>query len=194
MNTTTETYVGIDVSKTHLDVAVHPTGATWTVPYEEAPVTALIARVQALAPRVVVLEASGSYESAAASALAAAGLPVAVVNPRQVRDFARAIGRLAKTDRIDAHVLALFGERIQPQIRPLPSDAVRALSAVVTRRRQLLEMLTAERHRLVFATGAVRKSIQRHIRWLERQVEQTKGEARRQPGNGPANGSATCHR
>jgi len=179
MTTTEVTYVGIDVSKTRLDIAIHPSGEAWTVAYEEAAVAELLTQLQRLAPQVVVLEASGGYESAVASALAAASLPVAVVNPRQVRDFAKAMGRLAKTDRVDAHVLALFGERIQPQVRPLTSEAVQQLSALVTRRRQLLEMLSAERHRLVFANGLVRRGIRQHIRWLERRVEEANADLRR---------------
>jgi len=171
MTTTARTYVGIDVAKAHLDISVHPTGERWTTGYTEATVAQLATRMQTLAPQVIVIEASGGYESLVATMLAAAGLPVAVVNPRQVRDFAKAIGRLAKNDRIDADVLALFGERVQPEIRPLPDAAVQELAALVTRRRQLGEMLTAERHRLVLATKTVRRGIQRHIRWLDRQVK-----------------------
>ena len=171
MSTTAHTYVGIDVAKTHLDVSVHPTGERWETGYTDATVAELVTRLQAQAPQVIVIEASGGYESLVATALAVAGLPVAVVNPRQVRDFAKAIGRLAKNDRLDSAVLALFGERVQPEIRPLPDAAAQELVAVVTRRRQLAEMLTAERHRLVFATGTVRQSLQRHIRWLERQLK-----------------------
>ena len=171
MTETADTYVGIDVAKTHLDVSIHPTGERSKVGYTEANVAQLVTQLQGLVPRVIVVEASGGYEALVATALAAAGLPVAVVNPRQVRDFAKAIGRLAKNDRIDAAMLALFGERVRPQIRPLPDAAVQALAALVTRRRQLGDMLTAERHRLVLATGAVRQSVQRHIRWLERQVK-----------------------
>jgi transposase len=170
MMTTADTSVGLDVAKNHLDVSVLPAGERWRAEYTEAGVAELVARLQALTPRVIVLEASGGYESVVATALAAAGLPVAVVNPRQVRDFAKAIGRLAKNDRIDADVLALFGERVRPEMHPLPDSALQELTALVTRRRQLIEMLTAERHRLILATGKVRTSVQRHIRWLERQI------------------------
>lgn len=185
MNATAHTYVGIDVAKTHLDLSVLPTGERSTIGYTEATVADLVAHLQALAPQVIVIEASGGYESLVATALAAAGLPVAVVNPRQVRDFAKAIGRLAKNDRIDADVLALFGERVQPEIRALPDAAVRDLAALVTRRRQLVEMLSAERHRLGLATGAVRQSVQRHIRWLERQVSDSDDDIRRALENSP---------
>jgi transposase len=179
MHTTPAAFVGIDVSKTQLDIAVHPTGETWTVSYDEPALAELLGRLQRLAPQVIVLEASGGYEHAVASRLAAGGLPVAVVNPRQVRDFAKALGQRAKTDRIDASVLALFGERVQPHVRPLPDDATLALSALVTRRRQLLEMLSAERHRLAFASGAIRKGIDRHVRWLTRQLDDVDNELRR---------------
>src|SRR5262245_35793072 len=118
---------------------------------------ALVQRVRALQPIVIVLEATGGYEIGAASALAAADLPVAVVNPRQVRDFAKALGLLEKTDGIDASVLATFGARIQPTPRPLPDHLQADLQALVTRRRQLVDMLTAERNRVPLARGAVRK-------------------------------------
>ncbi|MGE5358114.1 MAG: IS110 family transposase [Bacteroidales bacterium] len=186
MTTTADTYVGIDVAKNHLDVSVLPTSHRWRADYTDAGVVALVTQLQALAPRVIVIEASGGYEAVVATALAAAALPVAVVNPRQVRDFAKAIGRLAKNDRIDADVLALFGERVQPDIRALPDPAVQHLAALVTRRRQLIEMLTAERHRLVLAAGAVRTSVQRHIRWLERQVKDSDDDILRAIQSSPA--------
>lgn len=163
--------VGIDVSKARLEVAVVPSGEAWTCPRDEAHLPGLVTRLQALAPAVIVLEATGGYELLVATALAAAGLPVVVVNPRQVRDFARALGRLAKTDEIDAHVLALFGERVRPPQRPLPDPALQDLAARVARRRQLIEMLAAERNRHTQAPdGRVRRDIAQHIRWLERRV------------------------
>ncbi len=176
MTTTADIYVGIDVAKTHLDVSLLPLGERSRIGYTDAHIADLVGRLQALAPQVIVIEASGGYESVVATALAAVGLPVAIVNPRQVRDFAKAIGRLAKNDRIDADVLALFGERVRPEIRPLPDSAVAELAALVTRRRQLVEMLSAERHRLILAMGVVRESVQRHIRWLERQVQDSDDE------------------
>jgi transposase len=147
--------VGIDVAKAELVVAVRPTGETWAVTNDEPGAAALAARLQREVPEFVVLEATGGYELLAVAALAAAGLPVAVVNPRQVRDFAKATGQLAKTDRIDAGVLALFAERVRPDVRPLPNAEAQALDALLTRRRQLLEMLQAERNRLgqVFGRG-----------------------------------------
>ncbi|HEU4588738.1 MAG TPA: IS110 family transposase [Gemmatimonadales bacterium] len=162
--------VGIDVAKATLDVAVRPSGECWQLANDAAALPALVTRLRALAPALVVLEATGGFEHAAVAALAAAGLPVVVANPRQVRDFARATGQLAKTDAIDAQVLALFAERVRPAPRPLPDAAAQALDAVLTRRRQLREMLVAERNRLGFARAPVRQGIQQHIRWLEHQL------------------------
>lgn len=166
--------IGIDVAKAELVVAARPSGARWTVANDDAGVRALVARLAADAPTRIVLEATGGYELLAASALAAAGLPVVVVNPRQVRDFAKATGQLAKTDQIDAAVLALFAERVQPAVRPLPDAAAQELDALLARRRQLLEMLQAERNRLgqVFGRGKqpVRKSLKTHIAFLEREL------------------------
>jgi transposase len=166
--------IGIDVAKSELVVAVRPTGEQWSVSNDEAGVRELVARLGPLTPTLIVLEATGGYELLCVAALAAAGLPVVVVNPRQVRDFARATGQLAKTDRIDADILALFAERVQPALRPLADDATRELETLLARRRQLLEMLQAERNRLgqVFGRGhrAVRKSLKAHIAFLERQL------------------------
>lgn len=163
--------VGIDVAKAELVIAQRPGAAPWVVPNEERGVSALVTQLQALGPTVVVLEATGGYEHALVAALAAAGLPVVVVNPRQVRDFARATGQLAKTDRIDAALLALFAERVQPVPRPLPDAARQTLDALLTRRRQVLDMLVAERHRLAQARPPVRRDITQHIRWLERRLQ-----------------------
>jgi len=162
--------IGIDVAKSHLDVAVPPSGEQWQVPNDEDGIQALLARLQPLEPRLIVLEASGGWELLAANSLAEAGLPVAVVNPRQVRDFAEAIGQLAKTDALDAQVLARFAQVIQPPPRPLPDAAQRALAALLTRRRQVLGMLTTERQRLGTARPPVRGRVQVHIRWLEQEL------------------------
>jgi transposase len=162
--------VGIDVAKATLDIVVRPSGERWQLANAEAALSDLVSRLRALAPTLVVLEATGGFEHATVAALAAAGLPVVVANPRQVRDFARATGQLAKTDIIDAAILALFAERVRPAPRPLPDDAAQALDAVLARRRQLLEMLVAEKNRLGFARPPVRKGIQQHIRWLEHQL------------------------
>lgn len=172
--------VGIDIAKATLDVAVSTApGRAWQTTNDEAGWAAVIAYVQPLQPRVIVLEATGGYETGVATALTAGGLPVAIVNPRQVRDFARALGSLEKTDRLDAAVLAAFAARIQPTPRPL-ADALQAdLHALVTRRRQLVEMCTAERNRLPLARGAVRKNLLAHIAWLEKQVSHTDRDLRR---------------
>lgn len=171
-------YIGLDVSKHHLDLAFEPVGDARRLPHTEEGVTALVAQLQALHPALIVLEATGGYETDVATALALAGLPVAVVNPRQVRDFARALGRLAKTDTIDAHVLARFAARVRPEPRPLPDQAHQALAALVTRRRQLVEMLTAEKLRVPLAQGRIRHDLQAHIHWLEQRIHDTDDDLR----------------
>lgn len=175
-----DTYVGIDVSKATLDVAITPTGPPpWTVPNTPTGRTALVTALRAHPPVLIVLEATGGYETAAVSALALAGLPVAVVNPRHVRDFAKALGVLAKTDRLDATVLATFAERVRPAPRPLPDDAQVELRALVTRRGQLVEMRTAEQNRLATARPSLRADLKRHITWLTRRLKETDTEIRR---------------
>jgi len=167
----TPVFVGLDVAKATLDVALRPSGERWSVSNDEAGVAALVDRLRPLPPTLVVCEATGGFERAAIAMLAAAGLPVVVANPRQIRDFARATGQLAKTDQIDAAILALFAERVRPTPRPLPDEAAQLLDALLTRRRQLLEMLVAEKNRLGFAPRPLHKGIQQHIRWLERQLD-----------------------
>lgn len=162
--------VGIDIAKAELAVAVHPSGPAWTVPHTEAGIRTLLARFQPLTPSLVVCEATGGLETALVGALAAAGLPLVVVNPRQVRDFARATGQLAKTDALDAAVLARFGAVVQPPVRPLPDAATQTLGALVTRRRQLVDMLTAERNRLGSAPRVLHRELRTHIAWLERRL------------------------
>jgi transposase len=169
----TPTYVGLDVAKARIDVALHPPGPAFHVPHDETGLTSLVTHLQHVQPALVVLEATGGYETDVATALALAGLPVAIVNPRQVRDFAKALGRLAKTDAIDAAVLALFAARVPPAPRPLPDAAHQPLAALVTRRRQLVEMLTAERHRLALATGRIRRDVHVHIHFLEQRLKET---------------------
>ena len=167
---TSPTYVGIDVAKAKLDVASEPPGLTTTIPNTDAGLHTLVPQIQALAPARIVVEATGGYELPVVRALVEAGLPVIVVNPRHVRDFAKALGRLAKTDTLDAQVLALFAARVQPPVRPQPDAATTALAALLARRRQVIEMLTAERHRLSKAAPALRPGIQAHITWLTQQV------------------------
>jgi transposase len=164
-------YVGLDVAKANVDVAVRPSGECWSVSNTDAGAAELVGRLRPLAPTLVVCEATGGFERTTIAALAAAGFPVVVANPRQVRDFARATGQLAKTDQLDAGILALFAERVRPTPRPLPDAAAQLLDAVLTRRRQLLEMLTAEKNRLGFAPKPLHRGIQAHIRWLERQLD-----------------------
>ena len=161
------TFVGIDVSKHSLDVHLRPSGESSTFGHDDENVAALVERLTAPGPALVVLEATGGLEVRLAAALAAAGLPVAVVNPRQVRAFARATGRLAKTDRLDAAVIARFAEAVRPPVRPLPDEATRQLGALVARRRQLLEMLVAERNRRHAADPALHGRIDAHLLWLD---------------------------
>lgn len=179
--------IGIDVSKRELAIAVHPDAGAWTSGTSPEALEQLVEQVRAIGPQIIVVEATGGYEVAVVSACASAGLPIAVVNPRQVRAFAQAIGRPAKTDAIDATLLALFGARVQPPVRTLPDADTRALAALVARRRQLLEMLGAEQRRLAQAppTGPVTRNLRTHIRWLERQVgevdEEIGGAVQRSP-------------
>jgi transposase len=159
--------VGIDVSKAQLDIALRPTGQGWQVPNEEEGITMLVARLQAVEPTLIVVEATGGMELPVTLALAAAGLPVAVVNPRHTRDFAKATGQLAKTDALDARVLAHFAEAVRPVPRPLPEAHAQELSALLGRRRQLIERLTAEKNRLSAAPVGLRPRMQAHLHWLE---------------------------
>src|SRR5262249_1562756 len=162
-------FVGLDVAKAQLDVHVRPTGETFTVPHDETGLTALLDRLRTLAPTLITLEATGGYEATVAAILASAGLPVAVVNPRQIRDSARATGLLAKTDTLDARVIAHFAEAVRPAVRLLPTEQAQRLGELVARRRQLVEMLGAEvnRRRLTRDRGLQRR-IDAHIAWLER--------------------------
>jgi transposase len=174
------TFVGIDVSKAELVITSRPTLTRWTAANTSAGLETLVARLQAERPTLIVLEATGGYEREPAAALAAAGLPAVVVNPRQVRAFAKATGQLAKTDRIDADVLALFAERVRPAWRPLEDEATTDLAAVLLRRRQLSDMLTAEKNRLGLARRPVRPSLKKHIAYLERELRITESELREQ--------------
>lgn len=166
------TAVGIDVAQRQLDVADNVSRQHWTVPNDPDGRARLRQRLETLRPDIIVIEATGGYERAVVGELAAAGLPVVVVNPRQVRDYARAIGRLAKTDAIDALVLAQFGAAVRPEIRPLPEEKSVILQELIARRRQLVAMRTAESNRLKQAHAAkVRKSVQRILAVLDQQLE-----------------------
>jgi transposase len=164
----TACYVGIDVAKAWLDIAVRPSGTTWRTANVESDLPELVERVRRLEPVLVVLEATGGSERVVVALLATASIPVAVVNPRQVRDFAKATGRLAKTDRLDAGVLAHFAEAVRPQPRPLPDEQAQALGALVERRHQVVRMLAAEKNRRQQAAAVVRPLVAAHIEWLER--------------------------
>ena len=170
-------FVGIDVAKAELVVSMVPSGERFAVANDERGVRTLVERLRAMTPTLIVLEATGGYELLGVAALAAATLPVVVVNPRQVRDFAKATGQLAKTDRIDADILARFADVVRPAVRPIADDDAQELGALLTRRRQLLEMLQAERNRTgqVFGNGKrlVKKSLKAHIAYLERELRMT---------------------
>ena len=164
-------FVGIDVSKAQLDVAIRPSGESESVSNDKTGIEGLIKRLREIQPALIVLEATGGVERSVTRALTSAELPVVVVNPRQVRDFAKATGHLAKTDRIDALVLARFAEAVRPALRPLPNQITLELRALIARRRQITEMIVAERNRLSGASKSVRKRIDAHIRWLEAELD-----------------------
>ncbi len=165
-------FVGIDVSKARLDGAVVPTGEQWSDSNDDTGIDRIVQLLGKMQPVRIVLEATGGMEVPVSAALAAAGLPVVIVNPRQVRDFAKATGKLAKTDSIDAQVLARFGQAIRPDIRPLPDAATRELDTMLTRRHQITEMITAESSRILTVSGRVRANIQAHIDWLKECLKQ----------------------
>jgi transposase len=169
------TYVGIDVSKATLDVAILPTGEHFVVSNDEAGIEGLLARLTGVVSEaLVVLEASGGFERPVAAALAASGVALFVVNPRQARDFAKATGHLAKTDRLDAFVLARFAQAIRPAPRTIPDEEAREFQEILARRRQLIRMMTAEKNRIGASTSrAVRRRIEAHIRWLKKELSRT---------------------
>jgi transposase len=162
--------VGIDVSKERLDVAVRPSGEAFALSRDAAGLEALAARLLPLSPKIVALEATGGFESVAAASLAAAGLPVVVVNPANVRAFARALGQRAKTDPIDAAVIAHFVEATKPEVRPLPDEATQMLADLLARRRQIIAMIVAERQREKRASPRTRKSIARLLKALQAEL------------------------
>jgi transposase len=183
--TTAPLFAGVDVSKDRLDVCLRwselerheaEEEEAFLVAYDDNGIDALLSRLLEERAVLVVLEATGGFERTVVGALAAAGLPVVVVNPRQVRDFARATGTLANTDRIDAAILARFAEAVRPAPKPLPDREIRALQAIVARRRQLLGMITAENNRLSSAAKPVAKRIKAHIRWLEKELSLSRTE------------------
>ena len=166
------TYVGIDVAKAQVDVAICPTNDRWEIPRDEAGIRKLVSQMKTLEPVMVLMEASGGLELPLVAALAAEAVPVVVVNPRQVRDFARATGKLAKTDALDAAVLAHFAEAVRPPVRPLRDAETQVLNSMAARRHQVMTMLVSEKNRLSAATTvAVRPRIEAHIAWLERELD-----------------------
>ncbi len=176
MTTDARPFVGIDVSQATLDVAVRPSGAGWQVTNDSAGISTLVEQLRDLAPSLVVLEATGGLELLVVSELAIAKMPLVVANPRQVRSFARATGKLAKTDALDAQVLAHFGEAMRPEPRPLPDAATRELESLATRRRQLVDMRTAEVNRLRLAPRRVRPQIEEHIGKLDGYIADLDGQ------------------
>jgi len=183
----TKVSVGIDVSKNTLDMAVHETGETWSSNNDSSGCAVLAAQLKQLKATSIVLEATGGFETLVTATLSAVGLPVVVVNPRQVRDFAKATGQLAKTDRIDCRVLAHFAAAIDPPVRPIKSAETQHLEALLARRRQIVEMLVAEKNRLANNRNrAVVKDLQAHIVWLERRLKSSDDELQRVLKTSPA--------
>src|SRR5215467_9780068 len=173
-------FVGIDVAKAAVEVCVRPTGEAFAVPRDEVGLARLVERLRAWGPALVVLEATGGYEASVAAALAEGGLAVVVVNPRHARDFARSTGTLAKTDRVDARLLAHFADAVRPPVRPLPTAAADELGALVARRRQLVDMIRAEKTRVQQARRReVQRRITAHLQWLERELAGIDDDTRR---------------
>jgi transposase len=166
-----QVYVGIDVAKDRLDAHIRPSGDAFAVARDGEGIGQLVERLKGLSPALIVLEATGGFETVVAAALGGAQLPLVVVNPRQIRDFARAAGRLAKTDALDAEVIALYAERMKPELRPLPDEQARHLSELVARRRQIVEMMTMERNRRRMLTSKrLLKSVDRLLAVLQKEL------------------------
>jgi len=165
-------YIGIDVSKNTLDIAIYGESKSWSIVNEETAIKQFIPQLKKLRPTLILTEATGGFETLVVSLLVAHKFQVVVANPRQVRDFARAIGKLAKTDQIDAGVLAHFAAAIKPPVRPFKEKHAREFAALLTRRRQLVDMLTAEKNRFSTADTAIKKGLKSHIQWLQKNIEQ----------------------
>lgn len=168
-------FVGIDIAKAEFVVACRPDGSSWTSTNDARGIQTTVARLKVLGPLLVVVESTGGYEAPLAEALTDAPIPVVVVNPRQVRDFGKATGQLAKTDRLDAHLLALFGDRVRPTLRPRPAAGHQRIADLVARRRQLRDMRIAELNRLEHASTVVRREIRDHLRWLTQRLAKVDG-------------------
>jgi len=171
MSNTTELFVGIDVSKDELEICVRPNNKSLTFANTEDGIALMVEHLKTLSPSLIVLEATGGYEMAAVNALGCKGLPIVVINARQVRDFAKSTGRLAKTDRIDAQVIAHFAQAVHPPLRPLKDEQTQRLEALNTRRKQIVKMITAEQNRLHQAPKWTAKTIKSHISWLEKELK-----------------------
>ena len=163
-------FIGIDVSKERLDIGTYPSGQCQSVTHDDASIQGLVAQWKELRPRLIVLEATGGFERRISRALVSAELRFTIVNPRHVRNFAKATGQLAKTDRMDALILARYAEAVRPAVRALPDEATEELKALTARRRQIIEMMVAEKNRLGSAPKAVKKRINIHLRWLEAEL------------------------
>ena len=163
-------FIGIDVSKERLDIGTYPSGQCQSVTHDDASIQGLVGQWKELRPRLIVLEATGGFERRISRALVSAELRFTIVNPRHVRNFAKATGQLAKTDRMDALILARYAEAVRPAVRPLPDEATEELKALTARRRQIIEMMVAEKNRLGSAPKAVKKRINSHLRWLEAEL------------------------
>lgn len=170
MTTSAETFIGIDVSKAHLDIAVHAPASSWQVDNSDLGIATLVTQLQAQQPSLIVLEATGGFELVLVAELAAAKLPVVVTNPRRVRNFARASGQLAKTDKLDAQLLAHFAAALRPELRSLPTVQEEHLTALLTRRRQIVDMLTVEKNRLHTVRATLRTDIEEHLTWLREKL------------------------
>lgn len=165
-----EIFIGVDVSKQHLDVSVRPTGDEFQVSNDDEGITEIVERMKSISPYLIVIEATGGYETAVASALGISGHALSIVNPRQARDFAKSLGRLAKTDRIDASMLAHFGEAIRPEPRKLADEQTIMLQSLLVRRRQIIKMLVAEKNRYGISHEIQKHRIMEHVVWLEREL------------------------
>lgn len=178
-------FAGIDVSKDRLDVALLPSGEVCRFEHDEAGINALVQKLGELHLESVIVEATGGFERTLVAVLAAAAIPVIVVNPRQVRDFAKATGQLAKTDSLDAMILALFGQRVRPELRELPDEQTQMLEALMVRRRQIIDMLVSENNRVDLASSRILKDLKAHIRFLEKRLEKVDSEIEEAIKNSP---------
>ena len=180
-------FVGIDVSKARLDVAFRPEGTSFAASNDEAGIRGCVQRLETLRPQLIVVEATGGFETPLVAAAAVAGLPIVVVNAKQVRHFAKAIGRLAKTDRIDAEVIARFAEAVRPEVRPIQDEASALLTALLSRRRQVLEMVVAEKNRLATTPEKhVRQRITYHLHFLKQELRELDQDLDREVRSSPA--------